>query len=89
MNPALLLLRHQLCDWGDLEKEDKCTNDEALKSGGRLLSSYNVHGPDHRDWIITEWDRSVTTILLPEEYCPVLTSRGWDWLRCRAKGDEG
>lgn len=68
VNPALLLLRHQLCDWGDLDQEDKCTNDEALKSGGRLFSSYNLHGPDHRVWIITEWDRSVTTILLPEEY---------------------
>ena len=54
-------------DWGDVCKEDWAENDEALKHERRLLSSYRTkHGV--RFWIITEWDRSVTTILLPLEY---------------------
>ncbi len=60
------LARHQNGDWGDLDEEDKETNNKALKLEGRILSAYTVH--DTKIWIITEWDRSVTTILLPEEY---------------------
>ena len=60
------LRRHASGDWGDLCPEDALANDEALHQGGRLLSAYG-HG-DHRFWIITEADRSVTTVLLPEDY---------------------
>jgi hypothetical protein len=60
------LRRHASGDWGDLCPEDALANDEALQQGGRLLSAYG-HG-DHRFWIITEADRSVTTVLLPEDY---------------------
>lgn len=61
------LLRHAEGDWGDVYEEDWALNDEALEHESRLLSSYRtVNGI--RFWIITEWDRSYTTILLPEEY---------------------
>ncbi len=62
-----LLARHLAGDWGVLPAEDAQLNDEALKSDGRLLSSYPLGG-DTRIWVITEWDRSVTTFLLPNEY---------------------
>lgn len=61
------LSQHQRCDWGDLCEEDKKRNDLALKNGGRLFSAYSCTS-DVRIWIITEADRSATTILLPEEY---------------------
>lgn len=61
------LIRHEQGDWGDLDAEDKAANDEALEHGGRLLSAY-VTVDDVRFWIITEADRSATTLLLPEEY---------------------
>lgn len=67
LNPSAYLARHLSGDWGDLCDEDRHLNDAALKSGDRLLSSYRV-APDLKLWIITEWDRSVTTLLLPEEY---------------------
>jgi hypothetical protein len=60
------LARHAAGDWGDLCPEDTLSNDDALKHGGRLFSAYG-HG-HHRFWIITEADRSVTTVLLPEDY---------------------
>ena len=53
-------------DWGDLCEEDKEMNDNALKAGARILAVYNI-GKD-KIYIITEWDRSVTTILFPSEY---------------------
>ncbi len=65
--PLTLLARHLAGDWGVLPAEDAQLNDEALKSDGRLLSSYPLGG-DTRTWVITEWDRSVTTFLLPSEY---------------------
>ena len=58
--------RHASGDWGDLCEEDKAVNDDALKNGGRLFSAYKKD--DTTIWIITEWDRSVTTILFPSEY---------------------
>jgi hypothetical protein len=61
-----LLDRHAAGDFGDLCEEDRGANAEALRTGGRLLSSYEVAGV--RLWIITEADRSATTIMLPEEY---------------------
>jgi hypothetical protein len=60
------LRRHATCDWGDLDPQDVRSNEDALKHGGRLLSAYG-HG-DTRFWIITEANRSATTILLPEDY---------------------
>lgn len=61
------LIRHANGDWGDVCKEDRKSNDEALKNGERLLSEYKL--PDgRRIWIITEWDRSATTLLFPEDY---------------------
>ena len=68
LNPTPYLCRHLHGDWGDLSDNDRRLNDAALKSGeDRLFSSYQVT-PDLRLWIITEWDRSVTTLLLPSEY---------------------
>ena len=61
------LERQAQCDWGDLGKEDMASNNSALKTEGRLFSSYVKEGLK-RIWIITEWDRSVTTILFPDEY---------------------
>jgi hypothetical protein len=58
--------RHASGDWGDLCPEDSLANDEALQHGGRLLSAYGQG--DNRFWIITEADRSVTTVLLPNDY---------------------
>jgi hypothetical protein len=59
--------RHANGDWGDVCAEDKAENELSLKEGFRLLSAY--HLPDGcKIWIITEADRSATTILLPEEY---------------------
>ena len=63
---AKCLLRHSACDWGDLCEEDSLLNNEALTSGDRLLSAYETS--EGRIWIITEGDRSATTILFPSEY---------------------
>ena len=68
LNPSPYLRRHISGDWGDLDDYDRRQNDAALLSGeDRLFSSYQVE-PDLKLWIITEWDRSVTTLLLPSEY---------------------
>ena len=65
---AKCLIRHQSGDWGDLCKEDKELNEYALESGeDRLFSKYEYNGTISI-YIITEWDRSATTILFPEEY---------------------
>ena len=60
------LVRYANGNWGDLCDEDKLRNEIALREGERLLGAYE-HG-DWKIWIITEWDRSVTTILFPDEY---------------------
>ena len=62
-----LLTRHLRGDWGDLTAEDRKQNDLALENGLRVFSCY-VLPKNATVWIITEWDRSVTTVLLPEEY---------------------
>ncbi len=59
--------RHLRCDWGDIGEHDRALNDQALSNGDRLFSVY--HSAEGRKfWIITESDRSATTILLPEDY---------------------
>ena len=63
----LALHRHSNGDWGNVCEEDKQANDDSLKCGARILSSY-MDAKGTKFWIITEADRSVTTILLPEEY---------------------
>ena len=67
--------RHRSGDWGCVCKEDARTNEEAVRNGFRILSAYPIDPAkpsrgfgDNTLWIITEADRSVTTLLLPEEY---------------------
>lgn len=59
--------RHQAGDWGSLDSEDHNSNDRAVVSGGRIFSAYHAENGT-KFWIITEADRSVTTVLLPEDY---------------------
>ncbi len=61
------LHRHGSGDWGDLDIQDRQSNEDAIRNGERLLSAYRT-GKGTKIWIITEADRSVTTLLLPEEY---------------------
>lgn len=62
------LARHARGDWGDLCEVDKKANDDAAANGdGRLFSSYKTKRGT-KFWVITEADRSLTTILLPDEY---------------------
>lgn len=61
------LARHANGDWGALEPHDLAVNESALANGGRLFSAYDSLA-GVRFWIITEWDRSATTVLLPEDY---------------------
>lgn len=66
MSPTELLSRHQAGDWGTVPAEDAAENEHSLTEGARLVSSYPVGAG--RVWIITEWDRTLTTLLLPSEY---------------------
>ena len=61
------LQRHQACDLGDLGEEDRQENDNALRNGMRLLSSYRSAGGANF-WIITEASRHSTTLLMPDDY---------------------
>ena len=77
-----IMARHKAQDWGDLTDDDIKSNNEALQTGERILSSYNmpkgmnqelknnglVQNSDTKVWIITERDRAYTTILFPSEY---------------------
>ena len=66
-NPFEFLERHQGGDWGELCEEDKRENEFSIRNGFRILSTYRtLH--DVKVWVITEADRSVTTLLLPREY---------------------
>ena len=65
--PEQLLARHCFGDWGELDEEDWNRNSHALLHSLRLLSSYRLRDKT-MVWVITEWDRSCTTILLPQEY---------------------
>ena len=64
---AAILQRHLQGDWGDLGDEDKRANEAALKHGDRLVSKYELT-PDTTLLVITEWDRSATTVLCRDEY---------------------
>jgi hypothetical protein len=74
VEPSELIARHAVGDWGDLDPEDVQENRFSLDKQLRLLSSYPVCDGadegcrDHRIWIITEADRSLTTLLRPEDY---------------------
>ena len=61
------LARHIVGDWGDLDEHDRAQNEAALVERTRLLSSYQS-ASGIKFWIITEANRSVTTVLLPEDY---------------------
>ena len=61
------LYRHQRGDWGEMGKEDGQVNERALTQGERLLTVYHT-AAGTKFWIITEHDRSVPTVLLPEDY---------------------
>jgi len=71
--PAEFLARHVMGDWGELDEEDRQSNDAAIAHEGdvdrqdRILSAYRT-SKGVKIWVITERDRSVTTLLLPEEY---------------------
>ena len=66
-SPCEFLRRHISGDWGDVDAEDQQSNEDALLHGERLLSAYRT-GNGTKLWVITEADRSVTTILLPSNY---------------------
>jgi hypothetical protein len=66
-HPVWFLMRHVRGDWGELDAEDVKENEFSLAHGLRLLSAYRLADGTHI-WVITEADRSVTTVLLPEEY---------------------
>lgn len=61
------IARYAQCDWGDTCDEDKMTNDYAVKNNDRILAVYKYNDTT-TIWIITEWNRSVTTVLFPSEY---------------------
>jgi hypothetical protein len=65
--PTCYLARHASGDWGELEPADVAENEYAVAHGFRLLSSYRTNAGE-KLWIITEADRSATTLLLPQEY---------------------
>lgn len=62
-----ILDRHLRGDWGDLDEHDRKANEAALRDGDRLFSSYQIT-PDTKLWIVTEANRSTTTVMLPEDY---------------------
>lgn len=66
IHPDGLLARHVCLDPGTLPAEDVATNHRALKTGARIFSAYKIG--DSTVWVITDAGRTVTTILLPEEY---------------------
>lgn len=66
-DPIYFLMRHASGDWGEVCTSDKRLNDEAIKCGNRILSRYQLSDGENI-YIITEHDRSVTTIMLRDEY---------------------
>lgn len=67
LDPLVYVFRHLSGDWGDMDEDDIASNASAIELGRRIVSSYQIV-PSIKIWIITEGDRSVTTILLPDEY---------------------
>jgi len=67
VHTGVLLNRHMRGDWGDICADDRRLNDQAAQQGERLLSAYRLPSGT-KVWIVTEWDRSSTTLLLPDEY---------------------
>ena len=65
--PTFFLAKHSAGDWGDIVEDDRESNEQALREGGRLVSLYLTLKSEAL-LVITEADRSVTTILLPDEY---------------------
>ena len=65
--PADFLRRHECQDWGNVESDDWARNDDALRDGSRIVSAYCLKDGT-TIWIVTEADRSVSTILLPDDY---------------------
>jgi hypothetical protein len=69
LRPMLVLIalsQHEHGKWGDVDAHDRAVNDDAVRDGGRVLSAWKID--DRRIWIISEADRSVTTVLFPEDY---------------------
>ena len=66
IDPIPYISRHQCGDWGEVPPEDARENDLSVLNGLRVLSAYKI--AEKRVWIITEWDRSSTTLLFPSEY---------------------
>jgi hypothetical protein len=66
--PNALLQRHVTGDWGELSEEDRRENELSIKEGLRIFSAHKLPRTGAKLWIITEADRSVTAILLPDEY---------------------
>ena len=67
-DPLRLLARHASGDWGELDECDRRENERSVKNGWRILSSYPIGKDGEKVWVITEADRSSTTILFPSEY---------------------
>ncbi len=67
LDVAGALYRHERGDWGETGRDDAQANERALKQGERLLSVYRT-AAGVKFWVISEWDRSATTVLLPEDY---------------------
>lgn len=63
-----LLQRHVSGDWGELSQDDRQENELSIREGFRILSAYRLPKTGVKLWVITEADRSVTTLLLPDEY---------------------
>jgi hypothetical protein len=66
-SPLTVLMRHLTGDWGNLDAEDAAANERALSDGSRLFSSYRLPSGE-KVWVITEANRSATTVLMPEDY---------------------
>jgi hypothetical protein len=68
INPLSLIARHVTGDFGELCTDDLRENERAIEEGLRVFSSYVLPNTDEKVWCITEWDRSITTLLRPSEY---------------------
>ena len=85
--PVEFLLRHKRGDWGDLSPEDVAENERALLTGSRLFSSYTTR-TEEQLWVITEGDRSVSTLLIPDDYRddPLIVARSASNQRAAKEG---